>query len=194
MEREVLGELSRTGFRRMQGDQEGLALERELFSALRQDFDSRPNDYQTGVHLLQLASDLEAREPAGQGYFATYLPRVEALAPRRLEASLLAGAHAFRLGDVAEGRRQYERAARLNPKLAFPYWALGRDLVHAGLPVQGRPMIEEALRLGYDFRSPGALTTLIRLYHGVGDTARAREFVGIARNMFPAVLDSSITP
>lgn len=194
MEREVLAELSRTSLARIPNDGEGTSLERDLLAAVRHNFDARPNDYQVGIHLLRLSSAVGVRDTACRSLFTAYLPHVIALAPSRPEAYLLAGTHNFRLGNVDEGRRYYEWAARLNRDLAFPYWALGRELVQAGRPNEAKPSVEKALHLGFDYRSPGGLTTLIRVYHGVGDSVRASQYVSIARQSFPGVLDSSITP
>jgi len=192
MEREVLDELTRTGLSRMESDRDGLVLERALYQAVETNLAGRPTDYQTGIRLLQLSSSLASRDPRYSGTFEATLPRVIAMGPSRPEAYLLAGEHAFRLGELEEGRRQYERAANLNPKFAFPSWALGRELVEAGRAAEAKPWIETALRNHFDYRSPGGLTTLIRLYHAVGDTARAREYAQVAARAFPSVLDSTI--
>jgi hypothetical protein len=145
-----------------------------------------------GIDLLRLAS--VTRDSAAQELFDASWPRVRALGPLRPEAYFLAGERAFRRGDLIEGRKQYLIAARLDSALAFPWWALGRELVLAGQAQEARPYIERAMAQGFDARSPGGVLTLIRLYHAVGDTGRAHSYVRVAEVAFPSVLDSSITP
>jgi hypothetical protein len=107
---------------------------------------------------------------------------------------MLAGSRAFREGRIEEGKRNYLSAVGINAEFAFSYWALGHDLVGAGRPAEAQPYIEKAIVHGYDWRSPGGVTTLIRVYHAVGDTAQASHYAALAARTFPGVLDSTITP
>jgi hypothetical protein len=191
--REALIEMSRAAEVQPGGARPSPELLRILHRALLQDFDARPNDYQLGLRILKAASDLSAYDPSYAGAFAHDLPRVTALAPLRPETYMLAGSLAFREGRIEEGQRKYLAAARLNPGLAFPYWALGRELFLAGRPLAARPYVETALAKGFAYGSPGGLTTLIRLYHALGDTARAAAYVREAARSQPSVLDSALT-
>ena len=141
---------------------------------------------------MKLASDLAVRDTSYRAEFRRYHDRVVALAPRRPEAYLITGEFAFREGDVAEGQHQFEAAAHLNPALPVPYWVLGSELLKAGRPREAQPFVEEALSRGFEYRSAPGLTTLIRMYHAVGDSARAAHYVAVARVVAPSVLDSTI--
>jgi hypothetical protein len=192
MSREVLTEICNRPPGFDEGAPERQAFRATLLAAVRMDFDQRPDSYRLGIHLLRLAS--ESRDPSDRTIFNSYLPRVRSIGPRRPETYFLAGERAFRDGRVDEGTRQYLIAARLDSTLAFPWWALGRELVLAGQAREGQPYVERALAQGFDARSPGGILTLIRMYHSVGDTARAREYVRVAAATVPSVLDSTISP